>query len=59
MLIWGMFSTFLGFLIVFIAFLGGSSEIDMTVIFMFELIVHGELHIVGFLLGQTASVLTA
>ena len=37
-------STFLGYLIVFIALLGDLSEVDMTVIFVFELIVQGDLH---------------
>ena len=41
-----------------IVFLGSLSEVDMPVIFMFELIAQVELHTVDFLLGQTASVLT-
>jgi hypothetical protein len=52
MLMWAIVNTFLGYLIVFIALLGGL-EVNMTVIFMFEL-----MFLLDFLPEKTPSVLT-
>jgi hypothetical protein len=56
MLTWAILRTFLGCLLVFIALLGSLAEVDILMLFM---LVEGELHTVDFLLGHTASVLTA
>ena len=59
MIMWAIFMNISGILECFyLVYLGGLSEVDMKVMFMFELIVQGELHTVDFLVEQTASVLT-
>ena len=55
---WAVFSTFLECLIVFIALLGSLAEVDILMLFLFELIVQAELQPLDFLLGHTASVPT-
>lgn len=53
MLLWAIvLNTFLGWLIVFYALLGSLSEVDLFMLFIFELIVHGVLFTVDFLLGK-------